>query len=166
MIQTIVNKVARSLQSFEEAHYPNSVILNMGRSLQLNYYSCGLQSAFVILEYFERVNSVDEIDYDLDLLSVEGIDIKPLLKIFKNHGLKVKVNEDADPDDIKEALIEGKPVLVSVDDGEHWVVVYGFSEDRIFVLDPSIYSSIRCSWSYEDFLNRWDDNWIAVVSNN
>lgn len=73
------------------------------------------------------------------------------------NGVKVHVNESADLDDIKSALIERKPVLIIIRDGEHWVVVYGFSEVRL---------NLKCSLSYEEFIDCWDENWVAVVSNN
>jgi ABC-type bacteriocin/lantibiotic exporter with double-glycine peptidase domain len=166
MIQNLVNKVARLFQCYEQSKYPYSVILDMYRFIQLNRYSCGLVSSFVILNYYGKVDSIDDILYDRRLLAQDGIDTEPLLSILKANGVKVTVNKNADIDDIKAALIERKPILISIDKGEHWVVVYGFSEDRIFVLDSSLTSSIRCSWTYEEFLDRWDDNWIAVVSNN
>lgn len=138
----------------------------MYRVIQLDTYSCGIQSAFVILKYFGKVETINDILYDKRILEKDGIDTIPLLNLLRSNGVKVKVNKNADLDDIKEALIERKPILISIDKGEHCVVVYGFSEDRIFVLDSSLTSSIKCSWTYEEFLNRWDDNWIAVVSNN
>ncbi|MDZ7762895.1 MAG: cysteine peptidase family C39 domain-containing protein [Melioribacteraceae bacterium] len=166
MIQNLVNKVARLFQCYEQSKYPYSVMLDMYRVIQLDQYSCGIQSALVILKYFGKVNTINDILYDKRVLEEDGIDTNPLLNLIRSNGVKVTVNKNADLDDIKEALIERKPVLISIDEGEHWVVVYGFSEDRIFVLDSSLYSSIRCSWTYEEFLDRWDDNWIAVVSNN
>lgn len=166
MIQNLVNKVARLFQCYEQSKYPYSVMLDMYRVIQLDQYSCGIQSALVILKYFGKVNTINDILYDKRVLEEDGIDSNPLLNLIRSNGVKVTVNKNADLDDIKEALIECNPVLISVDEGEHWVVVYGFSEDRIFVLDSSLYSSIRCSWTYEEFMDRWDDNWIAVVSNN
>lgn len=165
MIQNLVNKVARVFQCYEQSKYPYSVILDMYRVIQLDRYSCGIQSAFVILKYYGMVNSINDLNYDVKALQKVGIDTDPLLNILKSFGAKIYVNENAELDDIKSAIIERKPILISVDEGEHWVVIYGFSEDRIFVLDSSLHSSIRCTWTYEELINRWDDNWIAVISN-
>jgi ABC-type bacteriocin/lantibiotic exporter with double-glycine peptidase domain len=165
MLNNIANKVIQKFQAYEESNYPVSVILPMRRVLQLDNYSCGLQSAYVILRYFGKVDSVDDVKYDGRLNIQKGIDTDYLLKILKTNGLVANINENATIDDITDALVEGNPILISIDNDEHWIVVYGFSEDRIFVLDSSLRSSVRCSWSVEEFLKRWDDNWIVVIKN-
>lgn len=165
IIQNFANKLAYKFQKQEESKFHHSVILNMDRVIQLNRYSCGLQTALVILKYYRKIKSIDEIPYDRKLIKKEGIDTEPLLNLIKSKGVKVEVNEKADLDDIKDALRNAKPMFISIDEGEHWVVIYGFGHDRIFVLDSALTSSLNCSWSYDDFLERWDENWIAVCSN-
>lgn len=123
MIQNLVNKVARLFQCYEQSKYPYSVILDMYRVIQLDTFSCGIQSAYVILKYFGKVETINDILYDKRILQKDGIDTNPLLNLLRSNGVKVTVNKNADIDDIKEALIERKPILISIDDGEHWVVL-------------------------------------------
>ncbi len=164
MIQKLVNRVAVFMQRNEEAKYPDSQILHMPRYIQLNNYSCGIVCAFVILRFYGKVNSISEIIYNKNSLKKDGIDTEPLLNILKSNDVKISVNEDASLEDIKIALSNNEPVLISIRDGDHWVVVYGYNKDRIFILDSSVRSSLKCSMLHEKFIELWDENWIAIVS--
>ena len=41
-------------------------------------------------------------------------------------------------------------------------VVYGYSKDKIYLADPSIYQGVRPGISIERFRQRWD-RWAMVV---
>ena len=45
----------------------------------------------------------------------------------------------------------------TVDNGDHWAVVYGYSNDGIFVLDSSR-SRFLNQWGYGEFIKRWAGN--------
>lgn len=164
MLSNFFNYVFNFLKNFEELFDRNKKILAIKKSMQLNRFSCGIHSAFMILSYYNKISNPNQIKYDMKLLKKEGIDTEPLLKIFKNFGCTVSVNIKANISDIAKSVNNGKPILISVDDGEHWVVIYGYSKSSIYVLDPSIFSSIKCRWEIKTFLSRWDEDWIAVIS--
>lgn len=159
-----VNKIFNYLKSIEEFIDSSPILLDINKSVQLDRFSCGIHSAFMILNYFNKVKYLREINYNLEHLKKDGIDTEPLLKIIRNFNCSVKVNSNAFLSDITKSINDKNPILISVDDGEHWVVVYGYSMNSIFVLDPSPLSAIRCRWNVKTFLKRWDENWIAVVS--
>ncbi len=160
----IVNRFFNLIKNLEESLDRNKTILKITKSMQMNRFSCGIHSAFMILSYYNKTSNPNQIKYNMKLLKKEGIDTEPLLKILKNFGCTVSVNIKANISDIVKSVNERKPILISVDDGEHWVVIYGYSNSSIYVLDPSIFSSIKCRWEIKTFLSRWDENWIAVIS--
>ena len=66
---------------------------------------------------------------------------------------------------LKDAINAGCPVLNSIYDGRHYSVVYGYSSERIFVMNPSIgkMRSWSCAVMRGEFMNSWD-RWGLVVS--
>ena len=52
-------------------------------------------------------------------------------------------------------------MLTTIDDGDHWIVVYGYSKSKIYVLDSVGYRPF-VKWSKAKFKKRWD-NWGAIV---
>jgi ABC-type bacteriocin/lantibiotic exporter with double-glycine peptidase domain len=161
-----VNKIFNYLKSIEEFLDSSPICLDIKKSVQLDRFSCGIHSAFMILNYLNKVKYLREINYNTELLKKDGIDTEPLLNIIRSFSCSFKVNSNAFLSDIAKAVNDKKPILISVDDGEHWVVVYGYSKNCVYVLDPSPLSAIKCRWNVKTFLKRWDENWIAVVSDN
>ncbi len=159
----LVDIVFNILKDIEEYFYPDAVLIpGIKKSVQLDAYSCGAQCAYVILDYYDKSNSIDAVIKELGT-NKEGTDTEPILKLFIKNGLNVYVNEKAKLTDIYSAIDNNYPILISVDEGEHWVVIYGYSDENIFVLDPSIKSPF-CAWSKKKFRECWD-NWIAVIKN-
>ena len=149
-------------KDIEEKRSPGSVLLDMKRSIQLDAYSCGAQCVYVILEYYKIHKTLDEILKGLNTSKRDGTDTEPILNYLKFNGLKVSVNINSRLSSIHSAINSLNPVLISVDDGEHWVVIYGYNQEGIFILDPS-QREVKNFWGMEKFIRRWDENWIAVI---
>ena len=75
-----VNKIFNYLKSIEEFIDPTSICLDINKSVQLDRFSCGIHSAFMILNYFNKVKYLREINYNTELLKKDGkvIIIEPL----------------------------------------------------------------------------------------
>ncbi len=149
-------------KDIEEKRSPGSVLLDMKRSIQLDAYSCGAQCVYVILEYYKIHKTLDEILKGLNTSKRDGTDTEPILNYLKFNGLKVSVNTNSRLSSIHSAINSLNPGLISVDDGEHWVVIYGYNKEGIFILDPS-QREVKNFWGMKKFMRRWDDNWIAVI---
>lgn len=146
----------------EERRSPDSVLLDMKRSVQLDSYSCGAQCVYMILQYYKIHKTLVEILKGLNTSRRDGTDTEPILNFLKYNGLRASVNTNSGLGDIHSAIKSRNPILISVDDGEHWVVVYGYNKDGFFILDPSR-KEIRNFWNMKKFMRRWDDNWTAVI---
>jgi ABC-type bacteriocin/lantibiotic exporter with double-glycine peptidase domain len=162
MIKYIIDMVYNFIKSIEEILSPGSVLLNMKRSIQLDSYSCGVQCVKMILNYYSIIKTPGEIKRGLKTKKEEGTDTEPILNYLRKSGLKVSVNKNAVLSNIHFAIANSNPVLISIDNGEHWIIVYGYSANSIFTLDPSG-KSISNKWELKEFFNRWDENWIAVI---
>jgi len=149
-------------KDIEEKRSPNSVLLEMKRSIQLDSYSCAAQCVYMILDYYKIPKTLEEILKGLNTSKRDGTDTKPILNYLRINGLKVSINTRSKIFHIHSAIDNFNPMLISVDDGEHWVVIYGYSGDGIFILDPSR-KEINNFWDMKKFMKRWDDNWIAVI---
>ena len=67
-----------------------------------------------------------------------GTDEKAILNLFKKKGLVVKTKWNATRKDIKKAVDKGWPILITMYEGYHWVVIYGYSKTGVFVLDSAL----------------------------
>ena len=57
---------------------------------------------------------------------------------------------------------QGYPALISLDEGGHWAVVYGYSRGHIFVSDSSLRTGLCCRMPVTWFQKQWD-GWMMAV---
>ena len=165
MLKNFFDTVYNKMKNVEEFFSPNAVVIpGIKRSVQLDGYSCGAQCAYAILKYFGKARSIKAVIKALGTSIEQGTDTGPILRLLRERGLRVSVNKNAKLRNIYEAIDKQCPILISVDDGDHWVVIYGYSDDAIYILDPAL-RSLLCKWSVVEFGGRWDEAWIAVVKN-
>ena len=156
IIKYIVDMFYNFIKTIEEIFSHGSVLLDIKRSVQLDSFSCGAQCVYMILSYYSIENTLKEISKGLKTTKKDGTDTVPILNYLKKCGLKVSINKNAVLSDIHSAIANSHPILISVDNEEHWIIVYGYSANSIFILDPSG-KSIRNKWELKEFFNRWDD---------
>ena len=106
--------------------------------------------------------SIKEIKSELNT-TCEGTDTEPILELLINKGLQIQINEQATIDLIKFNIRRGYPLLITIDEWEHWCVIYGFTKNSILILN-SWFRTISVKYPLEEFFERWDDNWIAAIS--
>lgn len=138
------------------------LIPGMRRSIQFDKYSCAVHAVRSITEYNKYHIDPDQIYEELGT-TIDGTDTPDIIRFLLNAGFNVNVNTSANLADIRSAVQKGLPVIITINNWEHWVVVYGISNDRVFIID-SHYSRIFPSVKTSAFLELWDDNWIAVIS--
>ncbi|MBZ0178088.1 MAG: C39 family peptidase [Melioribacteraceae bacterium] len=138
------------------------VLKGISRSIQLDRYSCAAQTVKSVLDYYGKHLTVPEIIRLLGTDSKEGTDTGPILNLLQELGFNYSVEENADLTKIRKYLAKGIPLLITVDDWEHWVLIYGISKKKIFLIDshPLVFTS---GISINDFVDRWDDNWICGI---
>ena len=163
--KSLADAIARGAQALETAARgdDNDVVLDgFGRVVQLANYSCGAQSAFMILRYFGKARSIER---TIKLLGTDadGTAWLPMRSLFLQRGLLTKVTAAGMKQVIRTAIDAGSPLLVTVDEGSHWATLYGYGPGRVYVADPSLGRAARviCDWS--TFKKRWD-RWAALVS--
>jgi ABC-type bacteriocin/lantibiotic exporter with double-glycine peptidase domain len=162
IIKNIIDFAYNFIKDIEEVLSADSVVLKLRRSIQLDSYSCGAQCTYMILDYYGIDVSFNTLVAELKTNSKDGTDTKPILKYLKKNDLEVVINRKTSLSDIKTAIDNGNPLLVSIDKGDHWIVIYGYSNEGIFVLDPSKKRLLN-HWGIAEFMKRWDENWAAVV---
>lgn len=131
------------------------------RSIQLDDYSCGAQVTFSILRYFGCARSVARTTALLGT-DDDGTSWTAMRRLFNARGLRTRAVEDARKRDIKAAIEAGSPVVVSVDDEEHWACVFGYGDKHVYLADPSLPRSPRVLVPWSTFMARWD-RWAGIV---
>lgn len=155
--------IANGLRAAEEHLDPSAVILTaMRRSLQLDTYSCGLQSCHIILDYYGKAGAPGDLKRQLGT-DEEGTGEDEILGHFRKTGLAVNVIPKGTLADIRHAIDSGAPMLAcTIKKYDHSFVIYGYSESRIYMLDPSLKKLVRCSMLKKDFSRYWS-GWLAAV---
>jgi ABC-type bacteriocin/lantibiotic exporter with double-glycine peptidase domain len=115
----------------------------------------------MILKYYKKARSVEATQKALRT-TLKGTSATSMIRLFRKRGLSVSLRSHAGFTDIYEAInYYNAPMLASLDDGNHWVIIYGYSVSEILVLDPSM-KTLICRWEKRFFRQRWD-NWGAII---
>lgn len=163
VLKRVLDTVAGWAQSLEERCTGNeAVLLDVKRSVQADGYSCGTQSAFMVLRYYGRARSIEAVTHQLGT-DEDGTNSIAIIRLLRKRRLVPVVKRRASIRDLRRALRGGSPVIVSLDDGGHWAVVYGCAPDKIFLADPSLARGIRVGIPVARFRQRWNDRWAIVV---
>lgn len=163
--QTVINTLFTTLARSEEQLHPTAtLLLDFPRSIQLDFYSCGAKSTYMILKYFGKKCTHESVERQLGT-ETDGTSPSDIKRVLKKHGLKIHMNTDMGIRDLKAAIKSGSPVLVSVNDGWHYSVIYGFSKTHVFVMNPSLgeMGSIKVAVSKSEWREIFD-RWGVVVS--
>ena len=158
LVDTLVN-VANGLE--ETLADDANVLEGFERSVQLDGYSCGAQSAFMILSYYGKARSIDAVERALGT-DEDGTSTGQILTLLRQRKLRPRVVAQAGMKHLTAAIRGGSPVLVSLDDEGHWGVVYGFARSHVYLADPSLGGSLTCRVPRADFHERWD-RWAMIV---
>ena len=130
------------------------------RSIQLNGYSCGARSVFMIARHYGIRCTYREVVTQLQLTK-EGTRVKRILQFFQQHTLRVYRSSKMTLKELEKHLQQQAIILVHVD-GDHFAVVYGMDDHFVYMADPSIIRLFGRRITRERFKQRWT-NWGVVV---
>jgi predicted double-glycine peptidase len=159
MVQDIIDTLATDAARLEESAHPNAVSLpNFPRSIQLDGYSCGAKSVYTILRFYNKHCTPLSVKRELHT-TYEGTYIGDIKRVLKRHQLKCRKITN-----LKGAIDDGHPVLVSTHEHWHYSVVYGYSKTHYFVMNPSLgeMGNILCAIRWGEFRRVWD-RWALEV---
>ncbi len=166
--QRTVDLLVNILKNIEEVIYQNDkpvVLPNFPRTLQLDGWTCGARSVYSVLRYFGKRCTVKSVENDLRT-DFSGTDVSDIIRVFQKHHLKASERKHCRLYDLRNAIDDGNPVLVSVDDGSHYSVVFGYSKSCFYVMNPAIIGSsgsLICRIVKRDFSDSFD-HWGIIVS--
>jgi len=138
---------------------------------QARPWSCGAAALMATLVYFGVFDDAESVlDGDLRVNPEDGTSVASIVREARRFGLKAAARTELTLDDLGRELSRGVIVIAAIqawptdkiadwrtdwEDG-HYVVVVGLSNDRVYVMDPSV----RTGYAYLDrreFLARWHD---------
>jgi len=138
---------------------------------QARPWSCGAAALMAALVYFGVFDEAESVlDSDLHVNPDEGTTVVSIVSEARRFGLKAAAHTELTLDDLAREISRGAVVIAAIqawptdkiadwrtdwEDG-HYVVVVGLSNDRVYVMDPSV----RTGYAYLDrneFLARWHD---------
>lgn len=179
IIKDLSDLVAKVINYIEKLGR-KAVILPVKRSIQFESYSCGIQCAFSILNYYGKIESLDEIRNYYWSNALGGLDTPVMKELFNEFGCKLIARRVFKIETIKEYIDNDYPMLVSVDKEQHWVVIIGYEEyegeiTHLYMMNPSTYNplvkikwwediqNLLARWPVRDFHRRWDHGWIGIA---
>jgi predicted double-glycine peptidase len=130
-------------------------------------YDCGVKSTQTVLAYYGIDERADHLEEQLKT-GEEGTYATEIVRVLKEHGLQV-VDGTMTIDSLKEALLAGFPVIVSLqawaDDENtdytktnkegHFVVAIGFNGNKVYFEDPSTFGKVYLT--FDELLERWHE---------
>ena len=138
MVQRIVDLVATAAARIEALGHSDAVILpDSIRIVQLDYYSCGAKCVYTVLRYFGKNVSRDSVERALRT-DEDGTAVSDMKRVFKRYGLECITLRKPRITDLTACIDEGSPVIISLREGEHFSVVYGYSKSHLWVMNPSL----------------------------
>ena len=169
MVQQVIDFLASICADAEEALFQGAVILEgFERSIQLDSWNCGARCAFIILKYYGKARSLKNVQREAGT-DENGTDPEMLKRLFRKRGLSVYEFEQRSLAKLERGIDRGSPILahISTRAENHWVVVYGFDDDCIWVADPSLNvlkhpQRVWCRQTRSSFKNRWKGYGIVV----
>jgi ABC-type bacteriocin/lantibiotic exporter with double-glycine peptidase domain len=159
-VQRVVEKAFRC--QFIDSPDEEAVYLSaFPRSIQLDDYSCGVQVMRSVLAYYGE--DVDAFLFHWDNEDRGGMDTPAIENVLTENGLECKeFYDDDDWSEIHNAIDKGHPVIVCLDDSEHWAIVFGYSDQYIYLMDPDPRDLFGTQISHEKFASRWDGWGMSV----
>jgi ABC-type bacteriocin/lantibiotic exporter with double-glycine peptidase domain len=131
------------------------------RSIQLDNYSCGARSVYVLLEHFDRPRTYAWVKKATRLTS-DGVYVKYLISSLRSQGIRVGYRgETMSFGQLKDTLQKGGVVLAHVD-SDHFIVVHGYDGKRVWIADPSAFRCIGRTETKKTFRWRWG-NWGLAI---
>jgi len=134
-------------------------------------WTCGGAALMAALVYFGLFDETESrLDAELGATPEAGTSVRQIVAAARRFGLHADARTDLTLDDVNRELAAGAVVIAAIqawpaapvtdwranwEDG-HYVVVVGISEDRVYVMDPSV----RTGYAYltrAQFLDRWHD---------
>lgn len=170
------NRLVNYRDSFGESEYysisnnsliEGSTVLDFPSVRQSNEYSCGASVVTTVLAYYGIDKNEKDVKTELKTNSETGTTPKNIIKYFRDLDFKVDAGIMS-IDMIIDYINRKIPVVVLIQawaenkedydenlDNGHYVVVIGYTENKLFFEDPSIYH--RGQLSFDEFKVRWKD---------
>ncbi|MGD0037076.1 MAG: cysteine peptidase family C39 domain-containing protein [Bacteroidota bacterium] len=169
MLQQVVDFLASISAEAEGTLFLSAIILDgFERSIQLDGWNCGAYCAYMILKYHGKARSLKNVQKEAGTTE-DGTDEEMLIKLFRKRGLSVYEFEQRSLAKLERAIDRGSPILahISTRIENHWVVVYGYDDDYIWIADPSLNvlkhpQRVWCRQTRSSFRNRWKGYGIVV----
>jgi hypothetical protein len=166
--ENLLTRLYNYINRKEVERSSNAVVLKVKRHLQPDLWSCGIRSTFTILYYYKKLKNIIELK---EFESREGTDTPVIEEMLNKYGLVLEQIFNSQMSDLAQAIDAGCPVLTTINDAEHWIVIYGYEKDEhgevthLFIAD-SAFKRIHAKWSIKKFEKMWkefDEKWFGVV---
>lgn len=144
---------------------------------QATDFSCGVASVLSVLAYFQKEDTYEAALYrKLKVDPSIGVEQKPMLKMFRDYGLRPELKDDMTLSDVRAALAQNAPIIIDYQawpsepapggmprdwrntwEEGHYSVIVGMDQEYAYLMDPSVLGS----YTYipiQEFEDRWH-NW-------
>lgn len=121
---------------------------------------CGPTSLYMILKYYGIRTPLKKVVEVSGATDENGTDHYGIIRVIEKFGFRYAGGERTTLGFIKSAIRYGWPVIVGwwKVDGDHFSVVYGITDNKIYLIDPEEEKTDgRICMSINEFLNVWYD---------
>ena len=129
---------------------------------QTDWYSCGAVAGWSVLKYFHPEANFRAFYQEVNPLPLIGTSEGKLVRALHRHGVGVSIRRKLSFIELCSAIENGRPVIVGVghehEDGDHWIVLYGFGHrpKRIFCCNWVRPGRSREELTWKEFRALWN----------
>lgn len=128
---------------------------------QLTSFYCGPAVLQIVLGAHGINRSQYTLAKEANTSSDVGTATKDLVKVLRDYELLVTVKENCTLSDLREALIQGKHIIVCFTERHnnegHYAVVHAVGDNTVEFLDPSDAEQKESIMDAQEFVERWKD---------
>jgi ABC-type bacteriocin/lantibiotic exporter with double-glycine peptidase domain len=137
------------------------------RSIQLDSFSCGSHSVFMVLRFFGITLRHGRVKTLLGTNPETGTTIEPMVRLLRRRGLRVGYRPKIGWRGLLSALARGRVAIVHLD-GDHLAVVHGVVRSaegyNVLIADPSLFRCRGRRITTTQFLRERWTGWALLVS--
>ena len=131
---------------------------------QENWYTCGPACLRMVLAYIGIIKTENEVTEACNTTELGTTPIQ-IAETFQKFGVIASSVKNANIDDLKHEIEEGRPVIVLIDPSHmyggisgfgHFIVIVGFEDEKIIYHDPDEPNGEYIKYELEAFLKAWN----------
>ena len=130
------------------------------RHIQPDFHTCGARTTYMVMRHFGSRRRYARVERELRT-DTDGTYETHVIRMLRESGFSAGRRRNMKMADLERLLGRGGLLIADVDEGRHYLVVHGLTNESVRLADPGILSLRRVSRTR--FRGRWKRSGVAVM---